>query len=145
MARPRRVASSNDLKPKFLANTLPPGVRLEHNASDGHVDLTFHKRDARDLAEKLGDALPHDLSILSARRSAVIRAVVPRLVATDPFEPQKEAVCASLHAVWRLVVLWPHVGKRMGYAAPLILLQDPLAHIPKRASNLLHSRRFFRG
>ena len=38
---------------------LPAGVRLEHKASNGHVDLSFQKRDARDLAEKLGDALPH--------------------------------------------------------------------------------------
>jgi hypothetical protein len=145
MARPRRAASSNDLRPRFLAGILPTGVRLEHKASEGHVDLTFHKRDARDLAEKLGDALPHDLSILSARRSAVIRAIVPRLIATDPFEPQKEAVSASLHAVWRLVVLWPHVGRRMGYDLRPTLLKEPLERIPKPAANLLHSRRFFQG
>jgi hypothetical protein len=140
MSMPRAVPLSNDLQPRFLANMLPPGVRLEHKASGGCVDLTFQKRDARDLAERLGDALPHDLSILSARRSAVIRDVAPRLVATEPFEPQQDAIRASLQAVRRLVVLWPDVRRRMGYGPRL-----NMRHMPKFAANLLRSRRFIWG
>ncbi len=88
MARPRAATLSSDLRPRFFVNMLPAGVRLEHKASNGHVDLSLQKRDARDLAEKLGDALPRDVTILSARRSAIIRAVAPRLVATDFSNPR---------------------------------------------------------
>jgi hypothetical protein len=144
MSRLRAVRMSNDLRPRFLANTLPPGVRLEHKASKGHVDLTFQKRDARDLAEKFGDLLPHGVCIFSARRSAIVRAVVPRLAATNPFEPRQEAVCASLDALRQLAKLLPEVCRRMGYEPKLRILQEPLNHIPRPASNLLHSRRFFR-
>ena len=145
MARLPAVTSSNDPRPKFLVNMLPAGVRLEHKASNGHVDLALHNRDARELAENLGDALPHDLSICSARRSAVVRASVPRLVATEPFDVQVEAVRASLEAVRRLAEDWPIVGRRMGYDPKLSLLQEPLGRVPKVAANLLPSRRFFRG
>ncbi len=141
MARPRTITLSNDLRPKFLANMLPSGIRLEHKAPDGHVDLSFQKRDARDLAEKLGDALPHDLSIFSTRRSAVIRAVVPRLVATEPFGPQTEAVRASLEAVRRLAELWPTVSRRMGYDSKLSMPQEPQGRLPRFAANWQHIRR----
>jgi hypothetical protein len=144
MARPHVGTLSNDLMPKFLASLLPPGVWLEHKAVKGQVDLSFQKHDAAEIAEKLGDALPHDLGICSAGRSAILRANVPRLVATDPFEPQVEAVRASLKAVRRLAQLWPVVGRRIGYDPKLDILQEPLASIPKLAANLLHSRRFFR-
>ena len=107
MARPRAGTLSNDLRPKFLANMLPTGVRLEHKASSGHVDLTFQKRDARQLAEKLGDLLPHDLSISSARRSAVIRATVPRLVATGPSSRRSRRFTPA----WRLSGGLPSFGR----------------------------------
>jgi len=145
MARVRSVSSSNEPRPKFLVNTLPTGVRLEHKASNGHVDLTLKNRDARALAENLGDALPHDLSVRSARRSAVVQADVPRLVATEPFDSQAEAVRDCLGAVRRLAEFWPIVGRRMGYDPKLNLLQEPLGHALKLAANLLPSRRFFRG
>jgi hypothetical protein len=145
MARPRAVTLSNDLRPRFFVNTPPTGVRLEHKASNGHVDLSLQKRDARDLAEKLGDALPHDLSILSARRSAVIRAIVPRLVATDPFEPQTEAVRAGLIAVGRLIELWPDVRGRMGYDPRPAPSREPLRQLQGLATNWERPRRLLPG
>ena len=39
MARPRTATLSNDLRPKFFVNMLPAGIRLEHKAPNGHVDL----------------------------------------------------------------------------------------------------------
>jgi hypothetical protein len=138
------VGSSDEPKPKFLVNMLPTGVRLVHKALDGHVDLSLRKRSVREVVQKLGDTLPPDLNICSTRRSAIIRAKVPRLVFTAPFDAQIEEVRASLQAVRRLAEFWPEVRRRMGYEPPLTLLQEPLGHIPKPASNLLHSRRFFR-
>ncbi len=107
MTRLRSITSSNGPRLKFLVNMLPTGARLEHRASNGHVDLTLQNRDARALAENLGYALPNDLSIYSTRRSAVVRADVPRLVATEPFDAQVEAVRASLEAVRRLAEFGP--------------------------------------
>ena len=58
MTRLRSITSSNGPRLKFLVNMLPTGARLEHRASNGHVDLALQNRDARALAENLGDPLP---------------------------------------------------------------------------------------
>ncbi len=135
MTRLRSITSSNGPRLKFLVNMLPTGARLEHRASNGHVDLTLQNRDARALAENLGYALPNDLSIYSARRSAIVRADVPRLVATEPFDAQGRGGARQLGSRKAACRVWPIVGRRMGYDPKLSLLQEPLGRIPKLAAN----------
>ena len=67
IARLRSITASNGPRLKFLVNKLPTGVGLEHRASNGHVDLTLQNRDARALAENLGDALPQDQPVAGGR------------------------------------------------------------------------------
>jgi hypothetical protein len=109
------VCSANDPWPRFLATTLPPDVKLEHKPWNGHVDLTFQRRGVRELVERLADVLPQDFELCSVRPSAAVRAIVPRLVATQPFDSQVEAVRAGFEAVRRLAVFWPSIRGRMGY------------------------------
>jgi hypothetical protein len=109
------VSSANDPWPRFLATMLPPDVKLEHKVWKGHVDLTFQRRGVTELAERLADVLPQDLELCLVRPSAAVRAIVPRLVATQPFDSQVEAVRASFEAVRRLAAFWPRIRQRMGY------------------------------
>jgi hypothetical protein len=115
MSAPPVVCSANDPWPRFLATILPPDVKLEHKAWNCHVDLTFQRRGVGELAERFGEVLPQDLELCSVRPSAAVRAIVPRLVATQPFDSQVEAVRASFEAVRRLAAFWPRIRERMGY------------------------------
>ncbi len=145
MSRLPPVSSSNDLRPRFLANILPADVRLEHKAWNGFVDLAFQNRDMRELVQKLGDLLPYELTISSVRRTAILRAAAPQLVAVDPFEPQIAAVRASLETARRLAEFWPNVRGRMGYDPKPGPTPEPLGRIPKLAANWLSPRRLLRG
>jgi hypothetical protein len=123
----RRRQTEYDPWPRFASNELPANVRLEHKAWKGHMDLTFQKRSYREVTERLSGMLPPGLTVANTSPSAAVRASTSRLVATDSFDPQIEAVRTSFKTVRRLIALWPELRERMGYEAPIHELTDAQA------------------
>jgi hypothetical protein len=109
----RPVQSANDPWPRFAARILQQGVRLEHKAWRGHIDLTFQNRDVRDVRKSLGDYLPDRFSICATPPSAALRLIVPSIVTTSPFDLQVDAVRASFAAVREMLACWSNIRARM--------------------------------
>ena len=80
--------SENEPWPRFEAGMLPPRVKLEHKPWKGCVDLTFQDMKFEDLWSRLDGRLPANLEVCRTAPSSAVRAMVPPLEATKPFEPR---------------------------------------------------------
>ena len=94
---------------------LPPRVKLEHKPWKGCVDLTFQDLKFEDLWSRLDGQLPANLEMCRTAPSSAVRAMVPPLEATKPFEPQIEAAKEAFRAVEALLQLWPHIRVAAGF------------------------------
>jgi hypothetical protein len=111
----REVQSVNDPWPRFAAGTLPPRVKLEHKPWKGCVDLTLQDIKFEDLWSRLDGCLPAKLEVCRTAPSSAVRATVPPINATEPFEPQTEAVREVFRAVQALLRLWPRIRETSGF------------------------------
>ena len=103
------VQSANDPWPRFAGGVLPPRVKLEHKPWKGCVDLTFQDLKFEDLRSRLYGRLPANLEMCRTAPSSAVRATVPLLEATKPFEPQIEAAKEAFRAAEAILQLWPQI------------------------------------
>ena len=108
------VQSANDPWPRFAAGMLPPRVKLEHKPWKGCVDLTFQDLKFEDLRSRLDGRLPANLEMCRTAPSSAVRATVPPLEATKPFEPQIEAAKEAFRAAEAILQLWPQIRVAAG-------------------------------
>ncbi len=109
------VQSENDPWPRFAAGMLPPRVKLEHKPWKGCVDLTFQDLKFEDLWSRLDGRLPANLEMCRTAPSSAVRATVPLLEATKPFEPQIEAAKEAFRSAEAILQLWPQIRQAAGF------------------------------
>ena len=109
------VQSANDPWPRFAGGVLPPRVKLEHKPWKGCVDLTFQDLKFEDLRSRLDGRLPANLEMCRTAPSSAVRATVPLLEATKPFEPQIEAAKEAFRAAEAILQLWPQIRQAAGF------------------------------
>ena len=100
------VQSRNEPWPAFGAGILPKGVRLEHKAWQGHVDLTYSGTELNELEVKFGSTLRSSMSIERVGGSAAIRKQVPPLNHLEPLGPQVDVVRTALNSARMLLGFW---------------------------------------
>jgi len=94
---------------------LPPRVKLEHKPWKGCVDLTFQDLKFEVLRSRLDGRLPANLEMCRTAPSSAVRATVPLLEATKPFEPQIEAAKEAFRAAEAILQLWPQIRQAAGF------------------------------
>ncbi len=114
IARLPDSVSANQPWPQFGASLLPPGMYVEHKASQGCIDLTFNAVALDALRNWLPSGISFDIVPKRAGASSALRLAVPRIDHFRPFDEQQEEVLAAFAAAERMLILGRELAIRDG-------------------------------
>ncbi len=119
-----------ELRPPPVTSTARRSVsRVRQNPQEKCVLIAKSSALFEDLWSRLDGRLPANLEMCRTAPSSAVRATVPLLEATKPFEPQIEAAKEAFRAAEVILQLWPQIRQAAGFP-PLVPNRSEQAWIP---------------